>query len=234
MEKVLFTELCTRLNKTPGKILSMGLDGTIRLWMTIYGCVDVSECYCADAFDWENIDLRNLDKKFQPLKPTFWGANRTFAPCTSHLADLMRNPSIILEEIELVGEDSVTGSFTSFSLEGKIFYLGVNDLFAYESDVLAFERTLATSAPEAPTPTADLSSKREKTLLKVIGSLLTMKYQASSYFNGNGEVIASAMAEQFDTDLAAAGFADDGLKIDTIRKTVIKQAFEAIAENRKE
>lgn len=85
-----------------------------------------------------------------------------------------------------------------------------------------------------PAPLSQLPAKREGTLLKVIGALLTMKYQDQSYFKGNGEVNADHMARQFNIDLAEAGFTDDGLKSDTIRKTVLKQAFEAIAENRRE
>ncbi len=111
-----------------------------------------------------------------------------------------------------------------------------SQMFSRLEDVKSFEAVhdINIHQDNGPAPPAQLLAKREGTLLKVIGALLTMKYQDQSYFKGNGEVNADHMARQFNIDLAGAGFTDDGLKSDTIRKTVLKQAFEAIAENRRE
>ena len=73
--------------------------------------------------------------------------------------------------------------------------------------------------------------KREKTLLKIIGALLSMKYSGSKY-EINGRVNRSAMERQFNLDLANAGFNDNGIKEGTLRKKVIKDALEEIEENR--
>jgi hypothetical protein len=78
------------------------------------------------------------------------------------------------------------------------------------------------------------SPRREKALLKMIGALLAMRYTKDKYFKSSGQVNVSAIADQFDIDLATIGFCDDGLKADTIRKTIIGPALEAIAENKRE
>lgn len=114
------------------------------------------------------------------------------------------------------------------------FTFSLKNLFVRLEDIESFEeRHGLTGNQSSVDHQGSLSAKREKTLLKVIGALFSMKYQAPKYFKSDGSVIASAMADEFDKDLGDAGFTDDGLKNDTIRKTVIKQALEAIAENRK-
>jgi len=131
------------------------------------------------------------------------------------------------------------------SILGGCIDLSLNDLFATIEDVEQFETAykikhnfdvLGENKEQLPQGkiSNEISSKRERTLLKVAGALLLMKYQAPKYFKADGSVTAKVIADQFDIDLAAAGFTDDGLKTDTIRKTVIRTAIEAIAENRKE
>ncbi len=80
----------------------------------------------------------------------------------------------------------------------------------------------------------NIAPKREKTLLKVIGALLSMKYTEKKYKKDNGKGNAFAIALQFNIDLGNAGLNDDGIKEDTLRKNVIQAALKAIEENRKE
>ena len=88
--------------------------------------------------------------------------------------------------------------------------------------------------PPPPAPTdqeqKDLSPKRERTLLKIIGALLAIRYTGPAYENSNGGVNVSRMAERLQQDMAKANINADGLKDRTLRD-LIPLAMEAIKEN---
>lgn len=90
----------------------------------------------------------------------------------------------------------------------------------------------AIQGPPAPSDQEqkDLSPKRERTLLKLIGALLAMRYTGPAYENSNGGVNVSRMAERMQQDMAKANINDDGLKDRTLRD-LIPLAMEAIKEN---
>ena len=90
----------------------------------------------------------------------------------------------------------------------------------------------ATMEPLAPADQEqkDLSPKRERTLLKMIGALLAMRYTGPAYENSNGGVNVSRMAERLQQDMAKANINADGLKDRTLRD-LIPLAMEAIKEN---
>ena len=77
----------------------------------------------------------------------------------------------------------------------------------------------------------DLSPTREKTLLKMIGALLAMRYRGPDFEKSNGDPNVSRIAESVQQDMASAAIDDYGLKDRTLRE-LIPKAMEAIAENR--
>jgi len=117
-------------------------------------------------------------------------------------------------------------------------WIEYSKVYAFLEDVKNFENSCAVAdVPEktlAEPKEDQLPSKREKTYLKMIGALLSMRYTGDAYIKTSGQVNASAVAERFNIDLANAGFTDEGLKADTLRKTLIVPAFEAIEENKKQ
>ena len=76
-----------------------------------------------------------------------------------------------------------------------------------------------------------LSPTREKTLLKMIGALLAMRYRGPDFEKSNGDPNVSRIAESVQQDMASAAIDDYGLKDRTLRE-LIPKAMEAIAENR--
>lgn len=88
---------------------------------------------------------------------------------------------------------------------------------------------LESSAP-ADQGKKDLNPKRERTLLKFIGALLTMRYTGAAYEKGDARKNVSSMATRLQQDMATANINDDGLKDRTLRD-LIPLAMEAIKEN---
>jgi hypothetical protein len=87
---------------------------------------------------------------------------------------------------------------------------------------------------QAGESTKGSNTKRERNLLKIIGALLSIRYSGPKY-EINGKVNIKAVAQQFNIDLAnKTDFDDNGIKEDSLRKHVIKDAFEAIEENRRQ
>jgi hypothetical protein len=74
-------------------------------------------------------------------------------------------------------------------------------------------------------------TKRQNTLLKIIGGLLKISYPKKCYTRENGSQNVSEIAKQFLLDLSKAGFNDTGMKDRTLRD-VIPSAIEQIMENK--
>ena len=98
--------------------------------------------------------------------------------------------------------------------------------------VNAGDAVRAVLKPLAPTDQEqkDLSPTREKTLLKMIGALLAMRYTGPAYEKNRGAVNVNRMALSVQQDMAEASINDDGLKDKTLRN-LIPLAMEAIKEN---
>jgi hypothetical protein len=78
-------------------------------------------------------------------------------------------------------------------------------------------------------------TKRQNTLLKIIGGFLVINYlsgkHASIYTHENGRPNAKAIADKFLQDLSIADFDHNGIKERTIRD-IIPEAFEEILQNK--
>jgi hypothetical protein len=99
-------------------------------------------------------------------------------------------------------------------------------LFIKKCDLVTLRDELAAEEKTRP-----LSSRRERTLLKMIGALLSMKYKGSAYLKSNGNPNVSRIADDFYKQLASSDIDDNGLSDKTIR-SLIPESFEAIEENK--
>lgn len=234
-QRFFIEDLCARWGVTPEYILEIGISGELIIWADFNRKFAVPQGYFL-------LSEKERDKKYPDIAEPFMLPIRFLfdkiesKPASWELSLLRINHGEATVQKVHCLHGSKNTEITVSTGTPEPFPFSLKNLFVKLEDVKAFETKhgIDVNQDNEPSPPAQLPAKRERTLLKVTGALLSMKYQAHNHFKTNGEVNATAVADQFDIDLAAAGFTDDGLKPDTIRKTIIKQALEAIAENRKE
>ncbi|ADW16659.1 hypothetical protein Despr_0479 [Desulfobulbus propionicus DSM 2032] len=230
-QRFFIEELCARWNKTPEYVLELGISGELIIWAEFNDKFAVPESYILLSDEERNRKYPDIEDPFM-LPTRFLFDKIESRPVRKELSLLRLNcgEATVKQVHCLHGSKDTRIAVATGTPEPFTFSL--KNLFVRLEDVESFEvRHGLTGNQSRVDHQGSLSAKREKTLLKVIGALLSMKYQAPAYFKG-GKVNATAVEDQFMRDLAAANFTTDGIKEGTIRKTIIKQAFEAIGENK--